>query len=683
MIGLSLSWMACGRAATSAPEPASATPPAAAPAPTEGPLAAVYAAMDRSAAPCQDFYRYACGGWLARNEIPPDKSSTSRVSGIDDVNHAVLRTLLEEAGQRRGEDPRRDRIGDFYAACMDEAAIEAAGTTPLQPALAEIARVRDAQSAFETAARLQPYGVEAFYSTAMEPDYKQPRVNLLMLTQGGLGLPSRDYYLGDEAATRERLGRYTKHVARMLTLVGDAPAEAERRAIEVVALETVLAQASLPLEQLRDTEATYHKHSLAELRALTPAIDWSRVFAAAGNAAVKQVNVATPEFFRNTGVVLAKSRKEVLRAYLRWKLVSGAAPHLSRAVEAQDFAWATELTGQQELPPRWRRCVDRTVEALPEAVGPDFVARAFPGASKATANAMIVAIEQAFERGLVTLPWMDAGTQARAQAKARGLSNMVGYPDRWRDYSQVKVERADYFGAVVAASRAELAREMQKADRPVDRQEWLMPVSVLNAYTNPLTLEMAFPAAILQPPLFSIELPMAVNFGAIGSIMGHELTHHFDDEGSTFDETGALAAWWTPAARAGFDAAASCVVSQYDAYEVLPGLRVRGKQTLGENIADAGGLKYAHAAYVRWVKEHPETLPLGPLTGEQLLFVAFAQNYCGKDTPQSEEMDVLSDVHSPRRFRAVGSLVNLPAFWQAFQCAEGTPMRAPRPCAVW
>lgn len=673
---------ACGGRSTATPETPGAPPAAASPAP-QGPLAEVYAAMDRSAAPCDDFYRYACGGWLARNEIPEDKPYTSKVAGIDDANHALLRTLLEAAAQDPGDDARKAKIGDFYAGCMDQATIDAAGTTPLKPALAEIAKVRDVQSAYETAMRLQPYGAEAFMSSEIEPDYARPGINMITLRQGGLGLPSREFYVTDDAQTRELLARYTEHVAAMLVVIGDAPAAAAKSAKEIVALETMLARESLPLDQLRDVDSTYHRQPVAALRNLTPALDWQRVFAAAGNAAVAEANPATPEFFRNTTVVLSKTKKEVLRAYLRWHLIHGAAEHLTAAIEAQAFAWTATLTGQRALAPRWRRCVDRTVEALPEAVGPYFVERTFAGRSKQTAIEMIVAIEQAFERGLDALPWMDEATRTRARAKARALRNMIGYPDAWRDYSQVQVDRKDYFGSVAAANRAEQQRNMLKVDKPVDPQEWFMPPSMLNAYTSPVGLEMVFPAAILQPPLFSTELPMAVNFGAIGSIMGHELTHQFDDQGSKFDEKGALTGWWTEAARAGFEAATRCVVAQYDAYEALPGLFVRGQQTLGENIADVGGLKYAHAAYVQWTKDHPERLPLGDLSGEQLLFVAFAQNYCGKETPQHEQMDVFGDVHSPRRWRAIGPLSQLPAFWSAFKCAEGTPMRPPKPCAVW
>ncbi|MCY1059239.1 M13 family metallopeptidase [Nannocystis sp. SCPEA4] len=673
----------CGGRSTTTPEVTVAAPgPVASPAP-QGPLAEVYAAMDPSVAPCDDFYRYACGGWLARNEIPADKPYTSKVAGIDDANHELLRVVLEAAAQEPGDDARKRKIGDFYAGCMDQPAIDAAGTTPLKPALAEIAKVRDVQSAYETAMRLRPYGVEAFVVSEIDADYKQPAINLLTLSQGGLGLPSREFYVTDDAPTRELLARYTEHVAAMLVVAGDAPAAAAKSAKDVVALETALATASLPLDRLREVDATYHKQSVAQLRALTPALDWQRVFAAAGNGAVTQVNAATPEFLRTTAGLLAQTRKEVLRAYLRWHLIRGAAEHLTAAIEAQAFAWTATLTGQRELEPRWRRCVDRTVAALPEAVGPYFVERAFAGRSKQTAIEMIVAIEQAFERGLDGLPWMDEATRTRARAKARRLRNMIGFPEVWRDDSQVPVDRKDYFAAVVAANRAEQQRAMAKVDQAVDPQEWFMPPSVLNAYTNPLGLEMVFPAGILQAPLFSTELPMAVNFGAIGSIMGHELTHQFDDQGRKFDETGALSDWWTEAASAGFEAAARCVVAQYDAYEALPGLRVRGQQTLGENIADAGGLKYAHAAYVQWAKDHAEAGPLGRLTGEQLLFVAFAQNYCGKETPEHEQMDVLGDVHSPRRWRAVGPLSHLPAFWSAFACAEGSAMRVPKPCAVW
>lgn len=648
-----------------------------------GAIAAVAAAMDPSVSPCEDFYRYACGGWLDANTIPDDKPFNSRLVALDDRTHDIVRELLEDASQRPGDDARRKMIGDFYAACMDQAGIDAAGAAPLRPALDEIAAVSDLRSAHEVAARLLAYGARAFFDYELEPDYRAPQTNLITLRQGGLGLPGRDYYLQDDPQSQALRDQYTRHVAAMLELVGDRPEDADARAARVVALETALARVSLPLERLREVEDTYHKMTIEELRRLTPAIDWRRVFAAAGNARVAHVNVATPEFFRGVNDALARTDVDTLRAYLRWHLIRGAAPHLAGPIEAQEFAWTAVITGQRALAPRWRRCVQRTVAALPEAVGPDYVARAFDGDGKRVATDMLVAIEQAFERGLDALGWMDDVTRVRARNKAAAVRNMIGFPESWRDYSPVTVDRGRYFESLVSAQRFEVARQMAKADRPVDPHEWFIPVSVLNAYTNPLGLEMVFPAAILQPPLFSPELPMAVNFGAIGSMMGHELTHHFDDQGRKFNEQGALDGWWTPAARTGFETAARCVVEQFDAYEVAPGLRVRGQQTLGENIADLGGLKLAHAAYARWARARPEPSPIPGLTSEQLFFVAYAQNYCGAETPAMAKILALADVHAPRQFRVRGPLANSPAFWAAFSCREGTPMHRARACSVW
>lgn len=641
-------------------------------------VAEIAAAIDASVSPCEDFYRHACGGWLARHEIPADRSFTSRLVALDDRTHALVREVLEAAAASPGADPRRRRIGELYAGCMDLAAIDAAGATPLAPALADIAAVRDVQTAFEAAARLRGFGVAALLTIDVDADFREPRVNLLDVRQGGLGLPGRELYL--DASGAGLLAGYSEHVAAMLALV--EPADAAL-AGEVVALETTLARASLPLEQLREVEATYHPLDVAALAGQAPGLEWSRVLAAAGNPAVRRVNLATPGFFQAVIPALAQTRPEVLRAYLRWQLIHATADHLAGPIEGRAFAWTATLTGQRAQQPRWRRCVERTVALLPESVGPDYVALAFGGDARATAQAMIVAIEQAFERGLAGLAWMDAATQQRARAKAAAIRNKIGFPDRWRDDAAVTIDRRDYFAGVVAATRAEALRTLAKADQAVDPEEWFMPVSELNAYANPQQHEMVFPAAILQPPLFSAGLPMAVNFGAIGSIMGHELTHHFDDQGRKFDETGAMKEWWSEASRAGFEAAARCVADQYDAFSLGPGLAVNGRQTLGENIADLGGLELAHAAFVRWTAERPETSPIAGLSAEQLFFVAYAQNFCGKLSPELERVRLLSDEHAPRQLRVNGPLMHTPAFWAAFKCAEGTPMHPAKVCSVW
>lgn len=648
------------------------------------PIAALQAAMDPAVSPCDDFYQYACGGWLATHEIPADRSSTGRVAGLDDDIHEALRELLAAAAERPGDDPRKQKIGDFFAACLDQAAIDAAGVTPLRPALEQIARVKDLQTAYEAAARLRFLGVEAFMIAEMDADYKAPTTNLLGLRQGGLGLPDRAFYLNHDEASRTLLADYTRHIAAMLTLIGDRKEDAAARAREVVALETVLARASLPLDQLREIEQTYHKTAIAAMHTLTPRIDWRGVLAAAGNAEVQQVNVATPAFFRESSAQLGALKAETLRAYLRWQLIRATAEHLSAPIEAQSFQWTAVLTGQRTLAPRWRRCVDRTVAALPEMVGPYYVERAFGGDSKPVALAMIVAIERALERGLDAVAWMDEATRAQALAKIAAIRNKIGFPDRWREDPAIVIDRRDYFASLSSARKEEAARQLRKADRPVDPDEWLVPTMVLNASANPLVPDMTFPAAILQPPLFSVDQPMALNFGSIGAIMGHEITHHFDDQGRKFDAKGALAGWWTEAAQGGFEAAARCVVEQYDAYEVRPGLHVKGQQTLGENLADLGGLKYAYAAHEQWAATAAnEPSPVSGLTQEQLFFVAYAQLYCGKETPESERVGVLGDVHAPRKFRVLGPLSNSPKFWAAFACAEGTPMRPARACGVW
>lgn len=648
-----------------------------------GPIASVYGAMDTSADPCQDFYQYACGGWLATNEIPADKPMYSRLSGVNEATELELKAIMEEAAANPGDDANKNKMGDFYASCMDQDARNAAGIEPLKPAFEQIAKVKNLQTALETSAKLGPYGVDGYMSAFVGPDAKDPNTNLLNLYQGGLGLPTRDFYLRDDPQSKQLLAMYEQHITSMLTIAGDSPEDAAKWAKEIVALETKLAEVSLPLEELRDAEKTYNKVDMKGLSKLSSKIKWKPLFKAAGLPEIKAVNAATPEFISKSSAILAGADKKLLQAHLRFQLVSGAAGSLNDDIANKAFEFSSILTGQQKRPEPWKRCVSATGSALPELVGPYYVEVAFPGDSKAKAMAMIQSVESAFETNLDTLPWMTDATRTAAQAKAGAIVNKIGYPDSWRDYSSVAVDRGNYFASRLSASEVELARQLAKAGQPVDKTEWFMAPFILNAYANPSGMEMVFPAGILQPPLFSTELPMAVNFGAIGSIMGHELTHHFDDQGRKFDASGAMESWWEPQVITDFEAKASCVVDAYGAYEALPGMNVNGQQTLGENIADIGGLKAAHAAYMKWAEQNPEQSPIPGLDNEQLLFVAYAQNWCQKISPEMEKVRIMSDVHSPGRFRAAGALSHNPEFWEAFSCDVGTPMHPQTACEVW
>jgi endothelin-converting enzyme/putative endopeptidase len=657
----------------------------AAPTPSEAIREAVLSSMDRTVDPCDDFYRYACGGWLDKTELPADQARWTRsFSTIAERNRELVRELLESAaadpGPAGGE---RQQIGDFFAACMNEAAVEKAGTTPLAGPFERIAAIADARDLMAVAGALGRDGVNALLGAGRVPDFKNPGVYLFYLSQGGLGLPDRDYYLSEDPRKRELLGQYREHVTRMLTLAGSPAAAAEAEAI--VAFETGLAKASRPRSEMRDRDRLYNKLDRDGLVKLTPGLPWAAFFEGAGHPEIVSINVAVPEFFSGLEQLVAATPIETLRAYLRWHVVRERAELLPAAFVDADFAfYGRALSGQAEIQPRWKRCVDQTGRALGEAIGKLWVEREFAGNSKQVAIEMIEDIEKAFEANLPNLAWMDDATRARAVEKARKVSNKIGYPDVWRDYSALAISRGDFFANVTAADRFEADRQLAQIGRPVDRNEWLMTPHTVNAYYMSTANEIAFPAGILQPPFFHRDHPAAMNYGAIGAVMGHELTHGFDDQGRKSDGDGVLREWWEPEVAAKFEAAAACVERQFSAFEVEPGVKVDGKLTLGENIADLGGLKQAFSAYQSWKERHGAPPPFAEgLTHDQLLFVSFAQVWCTEASPEFLRRQVVTDSHSPGSFRAVGAAMNLPAFRQVFSCEEGDRMVAAPTCTVW
>jgi predicted metalloendopeptidase len=666
---------------------ARAESPAAAGGQTQPQLAAeVLSAMDPSADPCQDFYRYACGAWLEKTELPADRSRWTRsFSVIDERNREIVRDLLQEAGQNPAGDADRTRIGNYYSSCMNQAAIEQAGTAPLQPLLEQIAKVDGPVALMALSGKLQRQGIGALFGFGVLPDFKRPDLNIAFFVQGGLGMPDRDYYVSEDPKKRELLQAYEKHVARMLGLLGESEPQAARHAAQVVAFETELAKASRPREEMRIPEKLYNKIDISGLQQLTPALDWNRFLIGTGYPDIVEINVATPEFFEALERQTTTADPELLQAYLRWQLAHASADLLPAEFVSANFEfYGRTLSGQQEIEPRWKRCVDATELALGEAIGKLYVAREFAGPSKQIALDMIHDLENSFAANLPQLSWMDDKTRERALEKKNALGNKIGYPEEWRDYSSVQIGPDNYFQNAMAAFEFEFKRQADKIGKPVDRTEWGMTPQTVNAYYSPLLNEIVFPAGILQPPFFHKDFPAAMNYGAIGTVMGHELTHGFDDQGRKFDPKGELREWWEPAASEKFEANADCVRQQYSQYEIEPGVQVNGKLTAGENIADIGGLKQSYVAYKEWEKRHGGPGPsVGALTADQLFFVAHGQVWCSLITPEQARLRITTDPHSPGQFRVIGPISNHPAFGAAFSCPAGSPMNPPTKCIVW
>ena len=650
-----------------------------------GALADLLRSMDPTADPCQDFYRYACGGWLAETERPADQVRWVRsFSVIRERNREVVRDLLADAAAHPERSPADAKIGHYFASCMDDAKVDAAGAGPLAPYLAKIAAVKSAADALRVTAALNRITVDPLFGAAVFPDFKNPGVNIAIFLQGGLGMPDRDYYVSDDEKKKELMAGYEKHVARMLALLGAEADRAAAGAAAVVGFETRLAEASRPATEMRQIEKLYHKLDRKGLKELTPELPWDDYFELLGYPAVTDINVATPEFFTALEKELLAADPELLRSYLTWQLVDQTADLLSGPFVEADFDFfGQQLSGQEEIEPRWKRCVAATEGALGEMVGQLYVERRFAGDSKRIATEMIGDIQAAFEGSLPGLGWMDDTTRERALDKAKAVVDKIGYPDEWRDYSKLTVVAGDYFANAAAGRTFAFEFEADKIGKPVDKKEWGMTPQQVNAYYNPLYNEIVFPAGILQPPFFEDDYPAAMNYGAIGAVIGHELTHGFDDSGRKFAPDGELREWWEPAAVERFEQRAQCVRDLYSSYQVAPGVQVQGDLTIGENIADIGGLKQAHAAYELWESRHGEPELGVDLTPEQVLFVAFGQVWCSQATEAYERLQVTTDSHSPARFRVIGPVSNNPAFATAFSCPAGAPMAPKQRCEVW
>jgi putative endopeptidase len=665
---------------------------AAAPAAQERPLTALPytpgldpAAMDRSRDPCVDFFAYSCGGWVKANPIPPDQASWSVYAKLGDENRQLLWGLLEQAGRAgAARTPAEAKIGDYFAACMDEAAVERAGATPLAKDLAAIAALRSKRELPALVGRLQP-GLEdgLVFGLGSEQDAKDATQVIATLAAGGLGLPDRDYYLKDDARSEEIRTRYARYVADLLRLAGDAPAAAEEGARAVVRLETSLAKATLSRVEKRDPYRVYHRMTPTQLQALAPALRWKELLAASRAPRLRVVNVTEPAFVVEVETRLEEEPLATWQRYLRFHLADGRAPYLSRAFQEAHFAFhGAFLHGVKEEKPRWKRCVEWVDRDLGEALGKVFVAKAFPAEVKPEVTRMTEAIQRAMERRIRELPWMTEPTKRAALEKLAAMRNKIGYPARWRDYGKLAIDRRDFAGDVERALRFETARQLAKIGRPVDRDEWSMTPPTVNAYYDPRMNDMNFPAGVLLPPLYDPRMDAAPGYGNTGGTIGHELTHGFDDEGRQFDARGNLRDWWTPADARAFDERASCVVAQYGEYPVVGDVKVNSRLTLGEDVADLGGTILAWLAWREATRGEPLEARDG-LNPEQRFFVGYAQWACEDEREESKRVRAVTNPHSPGLWRVNGVVANLPEFREAFGCKAGQPMAREVPCRVW
>src|ERR1700685_468622 len=643
--------------------------------------------MDRSVDPCTDFYTYSCGGWMKKNPIPLDQSSWSAYGKVQDEDTAQLRGILETAEASSAErDATHQKIGDYYAACMDEKAVGAAGTKPCQPYLDEVDKLDSKAGLAEVVSNRafsSGYRRSTLFRFSSDQDAKDSASEIGETDQGGLGLPDRDYYFKNDAKSQDIRKAYLAHVQKMLELLGDKPEAAAAEVQTIMRIETALAQGSLTRVERRDPQKLYNKMTVQELQALSPSFAWQVYFTKVGLPSLTSLNVAVPGFAKALSDEIDKEDLASWKMYLRWHLVSANARFLSSAIVNEDFAfYGKTLAGTEQIEPRWKRCTQDVDEDLGEALGEAYVEKYFSPDAKQQALKMVREIEAAMQQDIESLPWMSAATKPRALEKLHAVANKIGYPDHWRDYSKLDIVRGDEMGNVLRARQFEFNRQLAKIGKPVDRGEWGMPPPTVNAYCDPQMNDINFPAGILQPPLFDPTSDAAPNYGNTGGTIGHELTHGFDDEGRQFDAKGNLRDWWTPDDEKEFVKRVACISDQYSTYTVIDDIKINGKLTLGEDVADLGGLILAYMAWQQDTQGQ-NLKPMDGLTPEQRFFVGYGQSWCSNERDETKRMRATVDPHSPEKYRTNGVVSNMPEFQQAFQCKAGTPMVNENRCRVW
>lgn len=673
--------------ASPAPEPQ--TPASPAPSrPTGAPAIKTLdvAGMDTSAQACTDFYQYADGKWLASNPIPSDRPRWGTFDELRQRNQNDLREILERlaADKSAAAGSEERKLGDFYGACMDEAAIEAKGIAPIEPELARVEAIQDVPSLRAEIGRLQAMGVNALFVFGSEEDRKDASRVVAAALQGGLGLPERDYYLKTDEKSVALRDKYVAHVAKMLELAGSAPDKAAADAKTILALETKLAEASQNNVDIRDPDKTYHPMAVEAFAKQTPRLEWAAYFREQRVPAGLSVNVWQPDFFQAADKMLASEPLSAWTTYLRWQLLNTAAPTLPKKFVDEDFAFKGKtLAGTPELQPRWKRCVTATDNALGMALGHIYVNEHFPPEAKKRADELVKNLLAALDDDLKELDWMSAATKKAAAGKLAAFTTKIGYPDKWRDYSTLEVSRASHAANVLAGNQYEWRRDLDKIGKPTDRVQWDMTPPTVNAYYNPARNEIVFPAGILQPPFFYPEGDDAINYGAIGGVIGHEITHGFDNTGRKFDGKGNQVDWWTAEDAKKFDERASCIIEQFDGYFVEPDLHQNGKLVQGESIADLGGLTIAYRAYKKSLEDKPAPQPIDGLTADQRFFVANGRVWASNHRPEYARLLVQTNEHPLGKYRSIGTVANMPEFARAFGCGSGAPMVRATRCQIW
>ncbi|MBB5341330.1 M13 family metallopeptidase [Tunturiibacter gelidoferens] len=640
--------------------------------------------LDRGADPCVDFYKFSCGGWEKKNPIPPDQSGWSVYAKLGNENEQFLWGILEADAKAANRDAVQQKVGDYFAACMNTSAIDALGVKPALSGLARIDALKTRPELVRAISSLHhDYAGSFLFESGTDQDAIDSSLEIVALGAGGLGLPDRDYYLKTDDKSVKLRERYLAYIQKLLTLGGESANQAKLDADATLHIETALAKASLTRVDRRDPHKTYHMMTISELSKIAPAFDWPSYFEIQGAPGVAKLNVAQPEFMKAVQTEVSTESVEALRGYLRFHFLTAAAPYLARPLEQTDFDfYSTTLRGVPAMPPRWKSCTRGVDRDLGEALGQEFVKRTFSADTKAKTQLMTEQIEAAMKQEIENLDWMSPATKQEALRKLHVIRNKIGYPNQWRDYTTLEIKSDDYIGNVERSYRFEDARQWHKLGKPVDLNEWGMTPPTVNAYFNPQMNDINFPAGVLQPPLYDTKLDDAPNYGNTGATIGHELTHAFDDEGRQYDDKGNLRDWWTPADAKGFEDRINCIRDQYAQYIVVDDIHINSKLTSGEDVADLGGTLIAYIAWKRQTAGQQLASSDG-FTPDQRFFVGMAQWACENERPEVLRVRAITDPHSPGYARINGVVSNMPEFQRAFSCKAGQPMVHAPACKVW